>query len=1154
MDTNDTTAAVTLAPARAYRELVYRPEGAPSRWLGRQFEVLARPGQQVPDPPRAGDLLVKVVLGHLGGGDCAVLTGSNLTRRRTGANPGWYAATADAASGVDLLSRRVLDPSRCVPPGVLLLRPRAQHHGNALTAIADLGADPAAEPEIGEHDAESRTPVPVDVAAAVPPFAAAERATVLEPLLPARESATAVGWNGRVHPATSGVTVDEIRAALRSYVDAAAVQTALQRRNATAPGAPIDASTATTDPVLAECVHQFQMKCYRDKKEHDGQAGESTLDSLGLIARTGTGLHRADRGHVRAQQRLNSRDAEVKAATNNAFSAANWFDRMVDPSVFGVRTKLGNGLHVVMVRKLRQAERHLLTLPAFAGMTPARLGAALGLTEKHGGARPAQTESTSVHTFGLAIDIEYLANPWVRSKASWRALQRASLVSGTRLTQSSAPRYFSSLGSDPARSTGQIWDELHRRNNELITYFQLGQDSSALRAALQAGQDRGTTGLINPAETLDSAVTRWRTQISQDQRHLAAGDFHRHVSPARGFLSHPRDLVIALRDHGCLAWGAVDLGPGARGSGDIMHFDARVESVGRVLTRDTQAFLPTLGHPCVPTTPVGTDGEDRPAAKSRVHRARDCWGKLFPTSTVLKKVKIFDLTQAPSQAVAGFDFSGWTNSSTRVYIADGVYDKPGLLEAVLYHESLHVCQFDAAGGKPPASYTEMMGFECQAYTKSAQWLDKRPDAVVRGWATKMREIAQLFCDEIQAARKATSTLNVFGRERRFKKFLLDQEFLPARDSIEDLYKPVGTKRNPSAAESTEPGSAATDVETIDAETAGPEIPTPAAGHVETDAESRPDKAKDTVRAQARRWGTDEAALMSALQALLPSEMAEVSADRAIVDTLRDELSGPELTAAGAQLARGRVGSMRRVEIERILAAPARHSFGTLAAAIARDVLLGHHEAFDRTGTGTIHGSHCPTPRPAGATTSDCTEYVKDVLDRAFTAQGLPNVWTDVLREATARSGRRGLKGTEVMKALQTMCGWEALFWAPDPLDTADGKNEHKHAYRVLRRKGTYYGITVDQAKSVINYRRTNAANPTLLAGVERLRRLQFGVLAARGGTHMAIFMNGSVYEVHRSSAATDRNAVEATPLEDFAWQSGAIAGPPGDLALAWATP
>jgi hypothetical protein len=948
------TVPFALAPSRAYRELLYRPDGQLSHWIDTRFDIVARPGQRVSDPPQAGDIMLQVTLGQRGAGRCSILVDSSLIRQRSsGAHgaPGWYAAARDVAAAMNPLQRRILDPSGYLPPGQLLLRPRTM----------DTVDDVATNHELGEDDTEDRTPVPVDVAAAVPAFEPTERTAVVEPLLSARESAKVVAWNSRVHPATSGVTLDDIRDALRLYVDAPAVQAAIDRQNKRNPGDPIDASSAATDAVLVECVHQFQKKCYCEKREHDGQAGESTLDSLGLIARAGSGLRGADRGNVRAQQRLNERNREIKAVTGDEFSATNWFDRMTDPSVFGMKTKLGNGLHVVLVRKLRQVERHLLALPAFRGLTPSALGNALGLSEKHGGARPTQTGSTSVHTFGLAIDIAYKANPWVRSAASWRALQRAaSLVSGTSLTQRSAPEYFSSLGSDPARSTGQVWDELQQRNAELVAYIELGNDAMALRSVLQSGQARGTAGLVGPGESLDDAVTRWRTRIRQDRQALAGGDFGNHEPPGKGFLTHNRDLVIALRDHGCLAWGAVDLGPGARGSGDIMHFDARIDGVGRALTRGTKAFMPSIGHPCL----------------------------------------------------------RGTSSTDEASVDEASVDEASVDEASVDEASVDEASVDEA----------------------------------------------------------------------------------------------------------------------------------------SDAESTLDKAKDTIRAQTKRWGTDEAAIMSALRSLSPAEMAELSADPTIVGTLRDELSGTDLAAAGAQLARGRVGSMTRMDIDRILATPARYSFGTLAAAIARDVLLGHHEAFDRTGTGTIHGSHCAAPTPAGATTSDCTEYVKDVLKRAFAAKGQAGVWTDVLREATTRSRAAGLKGTEVIKALQTKQGWEALFWAPDPLDTADGQAEHPYAFNIVRKKGTYYGITVDQTKLVINYRRTNAANPTDLSGIERLRRLQFGVLAARGGMHMALVVNGAVYEVHWSSPATDRNAIEATPLQNFVWQSGTIAAPPGDLALAWRMP
>jgi hypothetical protein len=318
----------------------------------------------------------------------------------------------------------------------------------------------------------------------------------------------------------------------------------------------------------------------------------------------------------------------------------------------------------------------------------------------------------------------------------------------------------------------------------------------------------------------------------------------------------------------------------------------------------------------------------------------------------------------------------------------------------------------------------------------------------------------------------------------------------------------------------------------------------------TQGETALDRARATLRAQQARWGTDEGAIRAAMRALTPPQMAELAADPAMIDILRDELSGADLDDAAAQLARGRIDAMAHADLATILGSPGQYGIGTIAAAIGRDVLLGHRAAVAATGTGTLQGTKCTAPKPAGVASSDCTVYVMDVLSRAFAARGLASTWSDVARTATAASGSGGLKGTELIKALQAKQRWEALFWSPDPTNPSDRDAEHPAAYKKVTTLGTYYGITVDPRRSVVNYRRTSPGAKADLSGVERLRRLQFGLLTARGGVHMAVIINGMVYEVHWDKPASDPQTITTTSLESFAWNSGAIAAPPGDLALA----
>jgi LAS superfamily LD-carboxypeptidase LdcB len=127
---SDNVTPLALAPDRAYRELLYRPAGNLSQWLGTRFAILARPGDPVKDPIEPGDVILRVVLGRPGApGHCALIAEPGLTRRRASrksAPCGWYAVTTAPGSAAGSRSVRVLDSAGVVPPGQLLLRPRPE--------------------------------------------------------------------------------------------------------------------------------------------------------------------------------------------------------------------------------------------------------------------------------------------------------------------------------------------------------------------------------------------------------------------------------------------------------------------------------------------------------------------------------------------------------------------------------------------------------------------------------------------------------------------------------------------------------------------------------------------------------------------------------------------------------------------------------------------------------------------------------------------------------------------------------------------------------------------------------------------------------------------------------------------------------------------
>ena len=109
-----------------------------------------------------------------------------------------------------------------------------------------------------------------------------------------------------------------------------------------------------------------------------------------------------------------------------------------------------------------------------------------------------------------------------------------------------------------------------------------------------------------------------------------------------------------------------------------------------------------------------------------------------------------------------------------MYVSDlGAAADDAIWEAVLYHESLHVRQFRAAGGKPPSNYATMMRHECEAYTESARWVAARRRADPNDITSQMRATATKLRNMISTTERATTDPN--RRDRQYRKFLLAEK-------------------------------------------------------------------------------------------------------------------------------------------------------------------------------------------------------------------------------------------------------------------------------------------------------------------------------------------------------------------------------------------
>ncbi len=216
--------------------------------------------------------------------------------------------------------------------------------------------------------------------------------------------------------------------------------------------------------------------------------------------------------------------------------------------------------------------------------------------------------------------------------------------------------------------------------------------------------------------------------------------------------------------------------------------------------------------------------------------------------------------------------------------------------------------------------------------------------------------------------------------------------------------------------------------------------------------------------------------------------------------------------------------------------------GEAAKAAVQRMDEAHDAAMEDDGRGLYYGNKLNPEGKDDLSPQDCTTFVLEVIGQAFRAAGLEDEWMTIFEAAVENSGEGGFKGIELMKALQEHGGWQGAYFNPDVSHPRDASDEHPYSAYLAEKNGSYYGVGIDHM--VVDYEPTYGSKTVEdEAGLEWLKGVPFGVVAARGGKHMAMIVDGDIYEVHWYTGEWSKDVITQEGFESWEWLSGAIVFP-----------
>jgi hypothetical protein len=267
------------------------------------------------------------------------------------------------------------------------------------------------------------------------------------------------------------------------------------------------------------------------------------------------------------QLALKAGDSTLAAALDRN----TWFKRFTRTTFLGRELKKGQYLHLELARRLKAIEAAMVSM--FAG-TAKTVGdeLLLGRTDRMSGSRLiSKTATFSMHMFGLAVDINYIGNPYIHTKTQISELNRV-LRNAAQLSNTAALEY----------RKGSSFDAIQRCDTVLEQYFAMATNPADLRLRLPAstGQwrskpSRGGMSTAWSSLTVEAAARCIEDDITTLGTLVARGGNLAEFR-ARAILDFDKRFVTEMQRHG-MNWGG--------SYGDMMHFDMRSAGVGVYIQR-----------------------------------------------------------------------------------------------------------------------------------------------------------------------------------------------------------------------------------------------------------------------------------------------------------------------------------------------------------------------------------------------------------------------------------------------------------------------------------------------------------------------------------------------------------------------------------------